>query len=67
MSYFDEITKRYTLDWYARTPKYQKRKLSRLRRKILYRAFTDPAALADWLAPGGMTGEVHHFDESLKR
>lgn len=28
----------------------------------LYRAFTDPAALAAWLAPGDMTGEVHHFD-----
>ena len=29
---------------------------------VLYRAFTDPAALAEWLAPGDMTGEVHHFD-----
>ena len=28
----------------------------------LYRAFTDPAALAVWLAPGDMTGEVHRFD-----
>lgn len=28
----------------------------------LYRAFTDPAALAVWLAPGDMTGEIHSFD-----
>src|SRR6185503_9699718 len=31
----------------------------------LYRAFTDPKALAVWLAPGDMTGEVHHFDERV--
>lgn len=30
--------------------------------EALYRAFTDPAALAIWMAPGDMTGEVHHFD-----
>src|SRR5690349_825833 len=30
--------------------------------EAVYRAFTDPAALAIWLAPGDMTGEVHHFD-----
>jgi uncharacterized protein YndB with AHSA1/START domain len=30
--------------------------------EALYRAFTDPAALAVWLVPGDMTGEVHHFD-----
>ena len=30
--------------------------------EALYRAFTDPAALAVWLAPGDMTGEVHRFD-----
>ena len=29
--------------------------------EALYRAFTDPAALAVWLAPGDMTGEVHSF------
>lgn len=28
----------------------------------LYQAFTDPTALAGWLAPGDMTGEVHRFD-----
>jgi uncharacterized protein YndB with AHSA1/START domain len=28
----------------------------------LYRAFTDPAVLTVWLAPGDMTGEVHSFD-----
>jgi uncharacterized protein YndB with AHSA1/START domain len=31
-------------------------------REALYRAFTDPAALAHWLAPGEMTGQVHEFD-----
>ena len=30
--------------------------------EALYQAFTDPAALAAWFAPGDMTGEVHHFD-----
>lgn len=30
--------------------------------EVLYRAFTDPVALAIWMAPGDMTGEVHHFD-----
>src|SRR5437773_3332674 len=33
--------------------------------QALYRAFTDPAALAVWLAPGDMTGEVHRFDYSV--
>lgn len=28
----------------------------------VYRAFTDPEALAAWLAPGDMTGKVHSFD-----
>jgi uncharacterized protein YndB with AHSA1/START domain len=31
-------------------------------REALYRAFTDPAALAAWLSPGEMTGKVHEFD-----
>ncbi len=30
--------------------------------EVLYRAFTDPVAMAAWLAPGDMTGEVHRFD-----
>ena len=30
--------------------------------EALYRAFTDSAALAVFLAPGEMTGEVHSFD-----
>ena len=30
--------------------------------EALYRAFTDPAALAAWLAPGQMTGKVHEFN-----
>ena len=31
-------------------------------RETLYRAFTNPAALEVWLAPGEMTGKVHSFD-----
>jgi uncharacterized protein YndB with AHSA1/START domain len=31
-------------------------------REALYRAFTDPVALAVWLSPEGMTGKVHEFD-----
>jgi uncharacterized protein YndB with AHSA1/START domain len=31
-------------------------------RETIYRAFTDPAALAVWLSPGEMTGKVHDFD-----
>ena len=31
-------------------------------REALYRAFTDPAALAVWLSPDEMTGKVHEFD-----
>lgn len=30
--------------------------------QTIYRAFVDPAAVASWLPPAGMTGEVHHFD-----
>ncbi len=33
--------------------------------EALYRAFTDPAALEVWMAPGDMTGEVHSFDERV--
>jgi uncharacterized protein YndB with AHSA1/START domain len=28
----------------------------------VYRAFTDPAAMAKWLAPNGYTCSVHHMD-----
>lgn len=28
----------------------------------VYEAFTEPAALAHWLPPGGMTGTIHSFD-----
>jgi len=31
-------------------------------REALFRAFTDPDALAVWLSPGEMTGKVHEFD-----
>ena len=31
-------------------------------REALYRACTEPAALAAWRAPGDMTGRVHRFD-----
>jgi uncharacterized protein YndB with AHSA1/START domain len=30
--------------------------------EAVYRAFTDPAALAVWLVPGDMIGEVHSFE-----
>ena len=30
--------------------------------EALYRACTDPAALAAWRAPGDMTGKVHRLD-----
>lgn len=30
--------------------------------ETLFAAFTNPAALAVWLVPGDMTGEVHRFD-----
>jgi uncharacterized protein YndB with AHSA1/START domain len=30
--------------------------------ETLYRVFTDPVALAVWMAPGDMTGKVHNFD-----
>lgn len=30
--------------------------------ETVYQAFTNPEALAVWLAPGDMTGQVHHFD-----
>ena len=30
--------------------------------ELLYAAFTHPKALETWMAPGNMTGKVHHFD-----
>jgi uncharacterized protein YndB with AHSA1/START domain len=30
--------------------------------EALYQAFVDPAALVEWLPPGGMTGRMHAFD-----
>jgi uncharacterized protein YndB with AHSA1/START domain len=33
--------------------------------EAVYRAFTDPTALAVWLAPGDMIGEVHRFDKRV--
>ena len=40
-------------------------KLIRASRERLYRAFTDPKALAVFLAPGEMTAKVHSFDLSV--
>ncbi len=34
----------------------------RASQETLYQAFTDPKALAIWLAPGDMTGTIHNFD-----
>ena len=40
----------------------QNSKLIKASPEKLYRAFTDPKALAVFLAPGEMTGKVHSFD-----
>ena len=37
-------------------------KVIKASREALYRAFTDPVALAVWLPPEEMTGEIHSFD-----
>jgi uncharacterized protein YndB with AHSA1/START domain len=37
-------------------------KLIRASPETVYSAFTNPEALAVWLAPGEMTGKVHSFD-----
>ncbi|HEX4836173.1 MAG TPA: SRPBCC family protein [bacterium] len=37
-------------------------KVIKASREALYRAFIDPAALAVWLPPAEMTGEVYSFD-----
>jgi uncharacterized protein YndB with AHSA1/START domain len=31
----------------------------------IYRAFTDPDAMARWLPPNGFTGKVHHMDAKV--
>lgn len=31
-------------------------------RKVIYRALTDPQALAEWRVPDDMTGTMHEFD-----
>jgi uncharacterized protein YndB with AHSA1/START domain len=33
--------------------------------ETLYRAFTDPAALEEWFAPGDMTAKVHDFNQRV--
>lgn len=33
--------------------------------EVLYRAFTDPDALAVWQVPGDMTAKVHEFDARI--
>ncbi|GHO76554.1 hypothetical protein KSD_43250 [Ktedonobacter sp. SOSP1-85] len=48
-------------DAHARTSTYNS-KFIKAAPEILYQAFTDPAALAAWLAPGDMAAKVHHFD-----
>ena len=40
-------------------------KLIKAAPETVYRAFTDPVALAVWMAPGDMTGEVHQFDKRV--
>jgi uncharacterized protein YndB with AHSA1/START domain len=40
----------------------QNSKIIKASQETLYRAFTNPEALASWLAPGKMTGKIHRFD-----
>lgn len=44
------------------TTSTQNSKIIKASPETLYKAFTDPKALAVWLAPGEMTGRLHHFD-----
>lgn len=44
------------------SPRTRSSRVIKASREVLYRAFTDPAALAVWLSPGEMTGKVHEFD-----
>jgi uncharacterized protein YndB with AHSA1/START domain len=44
------------------TARTQTSRVIKASREALYCAFTDPEALAVWLAPEGMTGRVHSFD-----
>ena len=37
-------------------------RIIKARPEKLYDAFMDPAALAAWLPPGGMTGKIHAFE-----
>jgi uncharacterized protein YndB with AHSA1/START domain len=37
-------------------------RIIKARPEALYEAFMDPAILATWLPPGGMTGKIHEFD-----
>ena len=37
----------------------------RATREKVYRAFTDPDAMAKWLPPNGFTGKVHHLDAKV--
>lgn len=40
-------------------------KIIKASQKDIYNAFINPEALAVWLAPGEMTGKVHHFDPKV--
>ncbi len=40
----------------------QNSKVIKASQEALYKAFTDPEAIAAWLAPGDMTGKVHAFN-----
>ena len=44
------------------TPSTRTSRLIKASRESLYRAFTDPEALAAWMAPEGMTAKAHEFD-----
>jgi uncharacterized protein YndB with AHSA1/START domain len=42
-------------------------RIIKARPEALYEAFTDPAALVEWLPPAGMTGKIHAFDARVGR
>jgi hypothetical protein len=58
----EETTKGYDHDRCTWNSQHAKREVVKATPEALYRAFTDPAALAVWQAPGDMTGKVHSFD-----
>src|SRR5918997_4263968 len=57
-----ETTKGYTRDGGEPVTSTRTSAVIKAPREALYRAFTEPAALEVWQAPGEMTARVHEFD-----